>query len=51
MTLGWHVIAEYEQCDKHKIDDVAYVEKHLNKAAELAGATISLLYTSDAADE
>jgi S-adenosylmethionine decarboxylase len=40
MTLGWHVIAEYEQCDKHKIDDIAYVEKHLNKAAELAGATI-----------
>lgn len=40
MTLGWHVIAEYEQCDKNKIDDVAYVEKHLNKAAELAGATI-----------
>ena len=40
MNLGWHVIAEYEQCDKNKIDDVAYVEKHLNKAAELAGATI-----------
>lgn len=40
MTLGWHIIAEYEQCEKEKIDDVAFVEKHLNKAAEIAGATI-----------
>ena len=40
MTLGYHVIAEYERCDREKIDDEAYVEKHMKKAAELAGATI-----------
>ena len=40
MTLGYHVIAEYERCDKEKIDDEVYVEKHMKKAAELAGATI-----------
>ena len=40
MTLGYHVIAEYEQCDREKIDDEIYVEKHMKKAAELAGATI-----------
>lgn len=40
MTLGWHIIAEYEQCEKNKIDDVSFVEEHLNKAAEIAGATI-----------
>ena len=40
MTLGYHVIAEYERCDREKIDDEIYVEKHMKKAAELAGATI-----------
>ncbi len=40
MTLGWHIIAEYEQCERNSIDNVNYVEKHLNKAAEIAGATI-----------
>lgn len=40
MTLGYHVIAEYEQCDREKIDNETYVEEHMKKAAELAGATI-----------
>ena len=40
MTLGWHIIAEFEQCKKENIDDIAYVEQHLNQAARVAGATI-----------
>ena len=40
MALGWHIIAEFEQCKTANIDDVAHVEKHLNQAARIAGATI-----------
>jgi S-adenosylmethionine decarboxylase len=40
MTLGWHIIAEFEQCSKELIDDSSYVEEHLNQAATVAGATI-----------
>jgi S-adenosylmethionine decarboxylase len=40
MTLGWHIIAEFEQCSRSSIDDIEYVEKHLNESAKLAGATI-----------
>ena len=40
MTLGWHIIAEFEQCSRSSIDDIEYVEKHLNESAKIAGATI-----------
>jgi len=40
MALGWHVLAEFKSCSKVIIDSVVEVEKHLNIAAELAGATI-----------
>ena len=40
MTLGWHIIAEFEQCSRSSIDNIEYVEKHLNESAKIAGATI-----------
>jgi S-adenosylmethionine decarboxylase len=40
MALGWHIIAEFEQCAQDKIDDIEFVEEHLNQSARVAGATI-----------
>jgi S-adenosylmethionine decarboxylase len=38
--LGRHLIVELVDCDRAVLDDAAAMEKHLNEAARLSGATI-----------
>lgn len=38
--LGRHLIVEFSECDKTILDDMEIVEKQMNKAVELSGATI-----------
>lgn len=38
--LGRHLIVEYSECDKHVLDNLAYLEEHMNEAVRKAGATI-----------
>lgn len=39
-ALGNHIIAEFYQCDKNTMNDTALIEKLMNEAAILSGATI-----------
>ena len=39
-ALGRHLIVEYYDCDEQLINDVPYVERCMEQAAEAAGATI-----------
>ena len=38
--LGRHLIVEYCDCDKQKLDDLPYLEEHMNEAVRQSGATI-----------
>ena len=38
--LGRHLIVEYCECNKQVLDDLAYLEEHMNEAVRKAGATI-----------
>jgi S-adenosylmethionine decarboxylase proenzyme len=40
MALGLHIIAEFNDCSNHVIDDLKVTEEFLNEAALIAGATI-----------
>ena len=39
-ALGRHLIVEYYDCDEQLINDVPYMERSMEQAAEAAGATI-----------
>jgi S-adenosylmethionine decarboxylase len=38
--LGRHLIVEYCECDRKALDDLAYLEYHMNEAVRKSGATI-----------
>lgn len=40
MVLGNHLLAEYYNCRFEKINDLAFIEKHLIFAAKACGATV-----------
>jgi S-adenosylmethionine decarboxylase len=39
-ALGNHILVEFYSCDKQIMNDAAYIEKVMNEASLLAGATI-----------
>lgn len=39
-NLGQHILAEFYECDPDKLNDVSFLEKTFNDAANLADATI-----------
>jgi len=39
-ALGIHLLIEFCSCSRPKIDDLAYLEKTLSEAANVAGATV-----------
>jgi spermidine synthase len=39
-ALGKHILVEYYNCDKEKLDDVTLIEESMVKAAREAGATV-----------
>jgi S-adenosylmethionine decarboxylase len=39
-NLGRHVLADYYDCDRDILNDLAKVERYMKEAAELSGATI-----------
>lgn len=39
-ALGIHILAEYYDCDRDTINDTEKIERHLNDAAHLSGATV-----------
>ncbi len=39
-SLGVHILAEYYDCDCEVLDNSNEIERHLNNAAQAAGATI-----------
>jgi len=39
-ALGKHIIVDYFNCDKAKLDDLTFIEECMCEAAKLAGATI-----------
>ncbi len=39
-ALGIHLLIELWSCNRHKIDNLDYLEKVLSQAAEVAGATV-----------
>jgi S-adenosylmethionine decarboxylase len=39
-TLGIHLLIELWSCNRHKIDNLDYLEKIMSQAAEVAGATV-----------
>jgi len=38
--LGRHLIVEYCDCDRKALDDLEYLEHHMNEAVRKSGATI-----------
>lgn len=38
--LGRHILAEFYACEAEKVNDASTVQQHLERAAELAGATV-----------
>ncbi len=40
MSLGTHYLAEFSQCDRAKINDLAFIEKIMIEATKLSGASI-----------
>ncbi|MBD3403731.1 S-adenosylmethionine decarboxylase proenzyme [candidate division GN15 bacterium] len=38
--LGRHLIVEYCDCDRASLDNIAYLEHHMNEAVRRSGATI-----------
>lgn len=38
--LGKHLIVEFCECDKSTLDNMAYLEEHMNEAVRKSGATI-----------
>ncbi len=39
-SLGQHILAEFYECDAERLNDVTFLEKTFNEAADLANATI-----------
>ncbi len=39
-TLGYHLVADFFDCDRSKIDDIAFVRFAMLEAARIANATI-----------
>lgn len=39
-VVGKHILAEFRDCDKHILDDEAYLIEHITNAAQAANATI-----------
>jgi S-adenosylmethionine decarboxylase proenzyme len=39
-VLGQHLLIEFYNCDSAVLDDVAGIERHMNEAARVCGATI-----------
>lgn len=40
MRLGRHILAEFYNCDENLMNDTDFIEKALNDAAKVAGATV-----------
>lgn len=39
-SLGRHILVEFNSCNPEKLNDVAFIEQSMIKAAEIAGATV-----------
>lgn len=39
-SLGRHILVEFNSCNSEKLNDVAFIEQSMIKAAEIAGATV-----------
>jgi S-adenosylmethionine decarboxylase proenzyme len=39
-ALGNHILVEFYGCDADRLNDTAFIENEMNKAAEICGATI-----------